>query len=116
MPKINQFTYILIILAGIYILPLIIANTYYIDDMGRAIFGYGWEDDGRFIATLISKVLAFQSSLTSLYPFSILMATLIIVYSGAIITSQLGVYSHSDEFKLSNLSPLLLLMSPFLLE
>lgn len=114
--KLDKNLYILMILAGLYSLPIILANTYYTDDMGRIVGGYTWNGDGRFIATYLSRILSFQSHITSFFPFSILISALLITYSCIMLLNKLNLYDHDNTFKIVNLSALFLLISPFLLE
>ena len=37
------FILIVIALSVLYVLPIILANTYYIDDMNRTVAGYNWD-------------------------------------------------------------------------
>ncbi|NBM04546.1 glucosyltransferase domain-containing protein [Proteus sp. G2671] len=101
----------LIILSLIYILPIILANVYYIDDMGRVLSAYGWHEDGRIFATYIMQILSFGSSISQMFPLSILISSMIMLLSGCIISSILF-----ENNILSKVCALLLLTSPFYLE
>lgn len=51
----------LLLIYGLYVFPLIIANSYYMDDIGRTLNGYAaWEFDGRPAAMLVIDLLNFQ--------------------------------------------------------
>ncbi|OHV51239.1 hypothetical protein BB987_17320 [Photorhabdus temperata] len=102
----------LIVLSIIYTIPIILANVYYTDDMKRIIYGYGWDHDGRFIASYLMMALSFGDIIVSSYPFSLIMSSLIILASGVIITNTLDL---EKNLKIK-LSPLILLVSPFFLE
>ncbi|HHW7241622.1 glucosyltransferase domain-containing protein [Escherichia coli] len=58
------------ILGIIFFLPIIIANTYYVDDMGRATYGYSrWGVvDGRPLSDLIMAIINFGKPLTDTQP------------------------------------------------
>lgn len=116
MKAMKPISYILLSIAILYVLPIILANTYYLDDMGRAILGYSWGHDGRFIASLVAKLLSLQDIVISFYPFSIILSAIIIFISGTILAVTLGLYTPSKRFHISQLTCLILLFSPFLLE
>lgn len=101
------------VLSFLYVLPIILANIYYTDDMGRIISGYGWDHDGRFIASILSNIFSFNSTITSIYPYSIIFSGLIVFFAGLVIVY---VFFESDFRYHSNLLPLILLISPFFLE
>ena len=48
-----------IVVALLYVFPIILAGQYYVDDMSRIINGHGWDHDGRFIATYLMQILSF---------------------------------------------------------
>lgn len=51
----------LLLAYGLYVFPLILANTYYLDDIGRTVNGYAaWENDGRPFSMLVFDLLNFQ--------------------------------------------------------
>lgn len=104
---------IIFIVAIMYVFPLLLANVYYTDDMNRIISGGQWDHDGRFVASYLSKILSFnQSGITSLFPYSIVISSIIVTISGLILVSILN-----DEHKIINYLPaLFLLISPFYLE
>ncbi|WP_311749210.1 glucosyltransferase domain-containing protein [Proteus terrae] len=105
----NKF---ILLLCVIYILPIILANVYYIDDMGRAASGYGWDDDGRIFATLIMQAISFNQIIASIYPLSLIISAFIILLSGYIV-SQVLIQKNNSFY---NISSLILLTSPFYLE
>ncbi len=78
--------YITLILSVIYVIPLIIADYDYLDDYGRNLFGYGWQHDGRFIATLLSKVWSLNADTFSIFPFSTILSALILGSTGHMLT------------------------------
>ena len=79
--------YITLILSLIYIIPLLISNYEYLDDWGRNLYGYGWQHDGRFIATLFGKLWSFNEAIFSIHPFSLILSALILGFTGYLITS-----------------------------
>lgn len=115
--NINKNFYILVILTILYILPILLADTYYTDDMGRIISGYAWDHDGRFVASFLSNIISFNDHIISFYPFSILLSSFTVLGAGVILLTKLEVYDHvSNTFQFQNLTSLLLVTSPFFLE
>jgi len=111
--KNRVFIFSLIVLSILYVLPLILANTYYIDDMSRTVWGYGWNHDGRYISSGIMHLLSFQSDVVySLYPYSMMISSIILTVSGFIVSYSLGVRQRIGLF----FGSFLLTSCPFLLE
>lgn len=111
--KNKTFLFSLIFISISYALPLILANTYYVDDLNRTVAGYAWDHDGRYISSAIMHLLSFQSDVVfSLYPFSMMIGAVILSLSGLIFTYSLGVRNKKFLFAGS----LLLTTCPFLLE
>lgn len=112
--KQNQTFVFLVILASVlYVLPIVLANTYYIDDLNRTVAGYGWNHDGRFVSSIIMHVLSFQQEVVySLYPFSNIISAVLLSLSGFIISYSVGVRNKVMLF----IGSLLLTTCPFLLE
>lgn len=66
---------------ALFILPIAIANAYYIDDLGRAVAGYtGWGRDGRPMADVIMIVLNLGKRLTDLAPLPLLIAAALLAW------------------------------------
>lgn len=106
---------ILTVISLLYVLPIMLANVYFTDDMARIITGHTWNHDGRFFASYLSHLLSFNDKyITSLYPFSILVASLIMVITGYIVSNLLGLNNPSNIT--TYLIALSLLISPFYLE
>ncbi len=78
--------YITLILSVVYIIPLVIADYDYLDDYGRNLYGYGWQHDGRFIATLFAKLWSLNSANFSIFPFSTILSALILGFTGYLLT------------------------------
>lgn len=77
---------ITLILSVIYVLPLLIADYDYLDDYRRNLYGYGWQHDGRFIATLLSQIWSLNSLNFSIFPFSTILSALILGFTGYLLT------------------------------
>ncbi|MCF5070788.1 hypothetical protein GIW70_21640, partial [Pseudomonas syringae] len=60
----------------LHIVPILLADYPYNDDVGRGIFGIqGWARDGRPFADLLYIVLTFSTSMTNIFPLPLLIAT-----------------------------------------
>lgn len=100
----------------IYVLPLIVSNVYFNDDVARSIYGYyGWGYNGRPFTTLLMKVIAGgkANAIVDGSPFYLILGLLIFSYSFVLFARK-----HLATF--SNLSKTIImlsgLLSPFLLE
>ena len=80
---------IVLMLIGIYIVglyPLFRANYYYIDDLGRSVYGYrGWDDFGRWISNGLSYILHAGAPLTDISPLPQLFAVVLMSLAGAVL-------------------------------
>ncbi|WP_413736380.1 glucosyltransferase domain-containing protein [Sodalis sp. RH21] len=96
-----------------FVLPIVIANAYYIDDLGRATSGYtGWGHDGRPMADVIMIALNLGKRLTDLAPLPLLISAALLAWC-------------FDRFQrtfirgrglMAFLAPLAFLCNPFLVE
>ncbi|WP_435952755.1 glucosyltransferase domain-containing protein [Dryocola sp. BD626] len=96
----------------IYMLPLIITNTYYIDDMARSLYGYGWQRDGRTLATVIMQIISGGERLSNLSPYTNIISACILSFTGY----YACVISGIEKNKKYKISSLIVLTSPFMLE
>lgn len=110
--KVKNWYLWIIFSSVIYVLPLIIANVSYIDDMGRSIDGYGWIHDGRLLADYVVKGITFGNGIVTVFPFSLILSAVIYAVSGVVISSVL----FEIDSKLKRLSSFVFISSPFLLE
>lgn len=109
----KAFVVTVVAVAVLYVLPLVLANTHYIDDLNRSVVGYNWDQDGRFVSSKIMHLLSFQKEVVySLYPFSNIISAVILALSGFIISYSVGVRNKLLLF----IGSILLLTCPFLLE
>jgi len=81
--KAYQYT---LILSVLYVLPLVIADYDYLDDYRRNLYGYGWQHDGRFIATLLAQMWSLNSLSFSIFPFSTILSAIILGFTGYLLT------------------------------
>lgn len=97
----------------LYILPVILANTFYIDDMNRTVEGYNWNRDGRFMSSNIMHLLSGQIEVVySLFPYSTILSTFLLGLTGFVLTYSLGIKEKSHLITAS----LIVATCPFLLE
>ncbi|WLD23445.1 glucosyltransferase domain-containing protein [Flavobacterium dauae] len=109
----KKIVLILFVASFFYILPVILANTFYIDDMNRTVEGYNWNRDGRFISSKLMHLLSNQSRVVySLFPYSTIFSTFLLSLSGFILSYILGI---RDKIQLT-FSGLIIATCPFLLE
>ncbi|UUV20203.1 glucosyltransferase domain-containing protein [Paenimyroides aestuarii] len=106
--KDKKSLYLTLILSICYILPLIVANYEYLDDYGRNLHGYGWQHDGRYLATFLGKIWSVNSSIFSIFPFSTILSALILGFTGYILSELLEI----EKGKLIRWTPLLILTMP----
>ena len=85
--KIKNWYLWVVVFSVIYVLPLIIANVSYVDDMGRAIDGYGWIGDGRLLADYVVKCVTFGNGIVTVFHFSLILSAVIYAMSGVVISS-----------------------------
>lgn len=66
----------------LYLIPLVLANSYYIDDVGRfANAGFNWMKDGRPLMQLMAKCLGTGAPYLDIFPLGQLLAVTILNYS-----------------------------------
>jgi len=109
----RTYIFSIVLLSILYVLPIVLTNTHYIDDLNRTVAGYNWDQDGRFVSSKIMHLLSFQKEIVySLYPFSNMISAIILALSGFIISYSVGVRNKLMLF----IGSFLLLTCPFLLE
>jgi hypothetical protein len=65
-----------LMVTSIYIIPLILADHYYIDDNWRSLAaGTAWTGEGRLLVELFYNVLTFSSGAPHIFPLPLLIAT-----------------------------------------
>lgn len=82
--KDRLFVLVLSFLCFVYVLPIIMANRYYVDDLGRSMMGYTrWAENGRPLADILMKLFGFTGRgerIVDLFPLTLLMAVAAFVY------------------------------------
>jgi len=72
----------LLLSISLFVLPLLLANIYYIDDNGRAALGYtNWGPDGRPLADIVIKALFLSSHISDIFPLPLIATVLILAAS-----------------------------------
>lgn len=67
---------------SIFVLPLILANQYYIDDIGRASVGYTkWGVDGRPVADMLMSLLNMSTRMVDIAPLPLLLSVALLSIS-----------------------------------
>lgn len=70
-----------LLLYGLAIYPILHADRFYIDDLGRARTGYlGWTTDGRPLANVLVETLNLGTPISDLTPLPQLLAALLLAY------------------------------------
>jgi len=95
--------------------PIIRANVYYQDDIGRAAFGYrGWDNYSRYVSNYLSNFIHANSHIADISPLTQLIAISFLVAASLIV-----VIMFSDKKKISIWSLIAVLpigISPYFLE
>lgn len=109
----HKYSIILCVLfAFFYVLPLLIANVYYTDDMRRSLTGLGWKYDGRHFASFMMSKLTGGGRISDFFPYSIIFSAVIFALTGYLISLILRLETKSRL----KFSALIFLINPFLLE
>ncbi|WP_270670442.1 glucosyltransferase domain-containing protein [Aeromonas sp. QDB04] len=77
----RKFVVFLSCLCFLYIIPIVLADRYYIDDMGRGQYGYyNWADNGRPLADFILSFLVGGDRLTNASPLFLFFGTVCFIF------------------------------------
>ena len=91
-----------IVVSIFYVLPLVIANYNYLDDTGRELYTYGWQHDGRFIATILGYLWSLGGNIFSLHPYTLILSAFILGVTGYILSKLLKI-EEDYQYKISSL-------------
>ncbi|ELY5887285.1 glucosyltransferase domain-containing protein [Cronobacter sakazakii] len=97
------------IISIIYILPILMAGSIYIDDNTRVFRNFGWTVDGRYLSNLVYNVLSLGNGPLDLFPFTQIASVLILVISAAVI-------ARAVNFSSVTAITVAILSSPFLVQ
>lgn len=101
------------ILGFVYVLPIIIANRLYIDDLGRSADGYfRLSENGRPLADAVLHFLSFGGVALDTSPYTLIICVAVIIASSAYLCEELKLRSRLAI----TILPLALLVSPNFLE
>ncbi len=95
-----------------YVLPIILANRYYNDDLSRTLYAYaGWTQDGRPLSQLILYFVSGWKPLADISPLNLLMGVVLLVMS-------LTIYARKNLSFIANktcvaMALLMVLVQPF---
>lgn len=107
MKQIKEYFIIILLLVA----PIILANIYYIDDIGRSTLGYRfWWEDGRPLSDILMSVLMFSGTMADIAPAPLIAACAMLSWV---------FYRFGKEFFNGNglfLLPLSFLINPFIVE
>lgn len=105
--------YLSLALGGLYVLPIILANFYYVDDLARSVAGYArWSDNGRPLAEYIIKGMSFGGRVIDLAPLPLILSVLVVVLSGYYYCFKAGI----EGRVIVAITSVSLLISPFYLQ
>ncbi|WP_276349312.1 glucosyltransferase domain-containing protein [Enterobacter hormaechei] len=105
--------YLSMVLGGLYVLPIILANFYYVDDLARSVAGYArWSDNGRPLAEYIIKGMSFGGRVIDLAPLPLILSVLVVVLSGYYYCFKAGIEGRVTVA----ITSVSLLISPFYLQ
>lgn len=104
----------LTVFAIAYIFPIILADRYYMDDLGRSIDGYtNWESNGRYLTEKLMMLINDGAYLTDLSPLLQILAVILLSYSLTIFSKR---YFSSFSEKLVIGGLFFAFLNPFMLE
>lgn len=99
-------------LAIILSAPVVMANIMYLDDYARYVYGYyGWNSDGRPLATLVFMILSQGGVVKDLYPLTQMLAYAIVGYGCYILINYMNVSLKSGMAMMA-----VVIFNPFILE
>ena len=71
----------LTLLLGLYVLPIILADRYYQDDLSRSLRGVtGWNNDGRPLTEQIIKWLCGGTPIGDIFPLTLILSVILLAY------------------------------------
>ncbi|EIP9504905.1 glucosyltransferase domain-containing protein, partial [Escherichia coli] len=94
----NKSLFLSILSGLIVLLPILIANRLYVDDIGRTTHGYlSWDDNGRPLASLIMKLVTTNSSMIDVSPLPQLLGVILFCAAIHLLSSRIGVDNKFDR-------------------
>ncbi|AOB33158.1 hypothetical protein AKI39_24025 [Bordetella sp. H567] len=81
-----------LLLYALVMWPILHADRFYIDDLGRALHGYlGWTSDGRPLANLVVETMNLGAPISDLSPLPQLLALLLLAYLAVTVSSKFNI-------------------------
>ncbi|EBQ2124097.1 hypothetical protein A7E31_10705, partial [Salmonella enterica] len=109
----KMFVSIFLSLVLIYTFPLLTQQAYYIDDLGRSLYGgLGWSENGRPLADVIFYIINFGLPITDLSPLPLILGLTVLVISLAYIRD----YLFGDDYITAVLCFMMIIANPFFIE
>ncbi len=102
----------LLFVSLLYVLPIVIADVRYNDDMARSLYGLtGWYGDGRPLGELLIEVLCGGNPIVDLAPFPLLLSVAVLSYALVLYNRKYLDFVSNDAASVLLLS--VVLMNPF---
>ncbi|HGJ5865490.1 MAG TPA: glucosyltransferase domain-containing protein [Arsenophonus nasoniae] len=108
----KKFFYTCLFISFIYIFPLIISDIYYLDDLGRVIYGTMWNHDARYLSNIIYYILTFGNQTINISPYPQIFSIIVLSFSFLFITKIFKL----EKNLISVFCCILILTSPFYIE
>ncbi|ECZ7785283.1 TPA_asm: hypothetical protein G4J95_003817, partial [Salmonella enterica subsp. enterica serovar Java] len=109
----KMFVSILLGLVLIYTFPLLTQQSYYIDDLGRSLYGgLGWSGNGRPLADVIFYVINFGIPITDSSPLPLILGLTALVISLVYIRD----YLFGNDYITAALCFMMIIANPFFIE
>lgn len=71
----------LLIMSLLYVFPIILADRFYNDDLGRTVTGYtGWNGDGRPAAEVLMRLFHFGRPIVDTFPLTLILGIIVFSY------------------------------------
>lgn len=72
----------LLLYSFIFVLPIILANVYYVDDIGRSMDGrFAWMNDGRPLMAVMAQLLSMSRRIMPIFPVPLLLGVTLFTYT-----------------------------------
>ncbi|HFN3851164.1 glucosyltransferase domain-containing protein [Escherichia coli] len=94
----NRSLFLSIMSGLIILLPILMANRLYVDDIGRATHGYlSWDDNGRPLTSLIMKLITTNSSMIDVSPLPQLLGIILFCAAIHLFANRVGIDNEFDR-------------------
>lgn len=78
----KKIFFIVAIYSFLFVFPIILADVYYVDDIGRSMSGHAaWIADGRPLMMLMAAIISNGKSLLPVFPVPLLMSVILLDYT-----------------------------------